>query len=384
MQLKETSLKKIPEKLAVLPACVREYYNYHKVNTQPTTNLAYLLEIERFCTWLRTYTGTDYAQPLSSASDNQHITIKDLSKLNTQDMNKYFYWLRNQKTFYGDLPTAGSINHAVSALKSFFKYLSVDSEIGTDNKPYLSYNPMLKVSFARNSETLNYRTQKIADQLFVGEEQSLIDFIENDYAESLSKQATYTFNRDKKRDLAMIAIMLGSGVRVSELTGLDMKDLHIKKHHDNTYTGELDVVRKGNYKDKVIVVPWTLKYLVNYLPLRKSKYNATDDQPAVFLTTKKGKSYRITSRTVERLVKKYTTAYGRPSTPHKFRHTLGTELYRRNKNTVAVAQQLGQTSTSATDRYTHIGDEDLTTDMKHIGENTAGKYQNRQANNVNE
>ena len=344
MQVKEASLKQIPKKLEELPPFVTDFYNYHKVNTQPTTNLAYLREIERFCTWLRTHTGTDYAQPISSAADNRHITMR------------------------------GSINQTISALKSFFKYMSVDSEVGTSNKPFLSYNPMLKVKVEKDSETLNYRTQKISDQLFVDEEQALVDFIDNDYEDMLkSKQARYAFNRNKSRDLAMIATMLGSGVRISELAGLDMNDVHIKKEKNTgkiEYSAELEVIRKGNYKDRVFVVPWTVKYLVAYLEERKEKYHADDSQPAVFLTLFKGQSQRITTRSIEKLTSKYTKAYGRPSTPHKLRHTLGTELYRRNRNIVAVAQQLGQTSTSATDRYTHVGDGDLYVDLLHIGENT--------------
>ena len=374
MQVKEASLKQIPKKLEELPPFVTDFYNYHKVNTQPTTNLAYLREIERFCTWLRTHTGTDYAQPISSAADNRHITVLELAKLNTQDMNQYIYWLKNQPTIYGTLPTAGSINQTISALKSFFKYMSVDSEVGTSNKPFLSYNPMLKVKVEKDSETLNYRTQKISDQLFVDEEQALVDFIDNDYEDMLkSKQARYAFNRNKSRDLAMIATMLGSGVRISELAGLDMNDVHITKEKNTgkiEYSAELEVIRKGNYKDRVFVVPWTVKYLVAYLEERKEKYHADDSQPAVFLTLFKGQSQRITTRSIEKLTSKYTKAYGRPSTPHKLRHTLGTELYRRNRNIVAVAQQLGQTSTSATDRYTHVGDGDLYVDLLHIGENT--------------
>ena len=57
---------------------------------------------------------------------------------------------------------------------------------------------------------------------------------------------------------------------------------------------------------------------------------------------------------------------------------------KKNKNIVAVAQQLGQTSTSATDRYTHVGDEDLDQDMRYIGENTAGKYKNQHLDDLDD
>lgn len=365
------SLKNIPKKLAKLPAYVTEYYNFHKVDTQPTTNIMYLLEIERFMTWLRTYTGTDYTKPLSSAKENKDVSLDTLSKLETLDMQKYLYYISNTPTFYNELPTAGSINHAVSALKSFFKWLCVDSEVGNAHKPYLSFNPMAKVKSRKNTATLNYRHQKIENQLFVGKEQDLLVFIDAYYEDQLkTKNAKMRFERNKERDLAMIALMLASGVRVSELCSLDLRNLKLTDTH-----GQVSMVRKGNHHDTVGMVPWAIPYLNRYLAIRKERYKPNEDQQALFLTIFKGKAERLTTRSVQRFVKKYTTAYGRPSTPHKFRHTLGTELYAENKDIVAVSEQLGQTSTSATDLYTHLTEDKLHNDLSHIGEKSIGaKY----------
>ncbi|KGO31945.1 hypothetical protein Q757_04030 [Oenococcus alcoholitolerans] len=63
---------------------------------------------------------------------------------------------------------------------------------------------------------------------------------------------------------------------------------------------------------------------------------------------------RITTISVDRLVKKYSTAFGRPTTPHKFRHSLATELIQKTGSETLVASILGQTTTSATRLYTHI------------------------------
>jgi site-specific recombinase XerD len=72
------------------------------------------------------------------------------------------------------------------------------------------------------------------------------------------------------------------------------------------------------------------------------------------LTYYNGQANRITSGNIEKMVVKYSEAFGKRLTPHKLRHTLAFELYEETKDKVLVSQQLGQRGTSATDLYTHI------------------------------
>lgn len=62
----------------------------------------------------------------------------------------------------------------------------------------------------------------------------------------------------------------------------------------------------------------------------------------------------MSTKAIEKMVNKYSAAFGHPLTPHKLRHTLASELYSVTKDQVLVAQQLGQKGTSATDLYTHV------------------------------
>ena len=78
------------------------------------------------------------------------------------------------------------------------------------------------------------------------------------------------------------------------------------------------------------------------------------EDTAFFLTRWHGKTKRITTNAVEKMVNKYSAAFGKPLTPHKLRHTLASELYEVTKDQVLVAQQLGQKGTTATDLYTHV------------------------------
>ena len=152
---------------------------------------------------------------------------------------------------------------------------------------------------------------------------------------------------NKERDMAIIALILGTGIRVSECAGVDMQDLNIKD-------AVLDVTRKGGQKDSVPIAEWTLNYIKNYKKIRAERYMADSKQTAFFLTRWHNKTKRMTTNAIEKMVSKYSASFGHPLTPHKLRHTLASELYAVTKDQVLVAQQLGQKGTTATDLYTHV------------------------------
>lgn len=113
------------------------------------------------------------------------------------------------------------------------------------------------------------------------------------------------------------------------------------------------VVRKGNKKDAPLIADWAIPYLQNYLDIRQQRYNPDKQEKALFLTRYAGKAKRIATNTVERFVSRYSEAFpdGNRTTPHKLRHSLGTELYDDSKDVMIVASQLGHTGISATDQY---------------------------------
>jgi integrase len=157
--------------------------------------------------------------------------------------------------------------------------------------------------------------------------------------------------KNKDRDIAIVSVLLGTGMRISELTNLNIDDY-------NDYNQTFTVIRKGGYKDSVSFSSWVLKYLNIYLDKRLNNKGIDRDNKALFVSFYRGKNGRITPHSIEQMVKKTSLTYGKPTTPHKFRHSLATEIYDKTKNEVLVASQLGQTTTSATKLYTHILDED--------------------------
>ncbi len=331
-------LKLIQEELQRLPKYVNDYYL--GTNHAVTTTYQYLTEIRRFFEWLR-------QSGLSEAETNLAISTTELSKLRRSDIMLYIDHLRHTTNSQGHLNSPTSINRSINALRSLFKYLTVTADIN-DGEPYFYRNVMLKIDSLNDTKTLNYRAHTLASHMYRGQMKfDFIEFIENKYPKMCDKRALPAYKENAERDIAIITLILGTGVRVSEAANIDLGDLNLKQ-------SLLDVVRKGGQKDSVPIAPWAIQYIKNYLRIRAKRYHALKKDTALFLTVYHGKTRRMTANAIEKMVKKYSTAFGHPLTPHKLRHTLASEMYNVTKDQVLVAQQLGQKGTSATDLYTHV------------------------------
>lgn len=328
----------IQEELKKLPDYVNEYYL--GTNHAVTTTYQYLTEIRRFFNWLR-------VSGLSTAEENTAISTKTLEKLRRSDIMLYIDHLRHTTNAQGRLNSPTSINRSINALRSLFKFLTVTADVN-DGEPYFYRNVMAKIDSLNDTKTLNYRAHTLAAHMYRGQMKfDFIDFIKNGYPQKCDKRALPAFKVNKERDIAIIALILGTGVRVSEAANVDLADLNVKQRL-------LDVIRKGGQKDSVPIAPWAIQYIQDYLTIRAQRYHALKKDTAFFLTVYHGQTRRMTANAIERMVKKYSTAFGHPLTPHKLRHTLASEMYEVTKDQVLVAQQLGQKGTSATDLYTHV------------------------------
>ena len=331
-------LSLIQQELAQLPDYVNDYYL--GTNHAVTTTYQYLTEIRRFFNWLR-------ASGLSEANNNTEIQTDELAKLRRNDIMLYIDHLSHTTNAQGHLNSPTSINRSINALRSLFKYLTVTSDVN-DGEPYFYRNVMLKIDSLNDTKTLNYRAHTLASHMYRGEMKfDFIDFISNQYPQMCDKRALPAYKVNKERDIAIITLILGTGVRVSEAANINLADLNLKQ-------SLLDVVRKGGQKDSVPIAPWAVQYIKAYLEIRAKRYHALKKDTALFPTLYHGETRRMTANAIEKMVKKYSTAFGHPLTPHKLRHTLASEMYNVTKDQVLVAQQLGQKGTSATDLYTHV------------------------------
>lgn len=328
----------IQEELNKMPDFVKEY-NFGTSHSL-ATSYQYLTEIRRFFDWLR-------HEGISPADTNQKIRIETLATLHRNDIMLYINYLGHVRNKQGNLNSPTTINRSINALRSLFKFLTITAD-NNDGKPYFERNVMLKIDSLNNTETLNYRAHVLESHMYTGKlKYQFLDFIANEFEKQCNVHALPSFKVNKERDMAIIALILGTGIRVSECAGIDLTDLNLKK-------ATLDVTRKGGQRDSVPIAQWTINYISDYKKVRRQRYMASKKETAFFLTRWHHQTKRITTNAIEKMVNKYSAAFGHPLTPHKLRHTLASELYDVTKDQVLVAQQLGQKGTSATDLYTHV------------------------------
>lgn len=159
----------------------------------------------------------------------------------------------------------------------------------------------------------------------------------------LTKTQLQSHEKLKTRDLALLTLMLGTGIRVSECVGLDINDVDF----DND---RIRVIRKGGSESFVYFGDEVREALLNYLEERKNLTPDEGHENALFISAKKK---RLCVRSVELLVKKYaqTVTTVKHITPHKLRSTYGTNLYQESQDIYLVADVLGHKDVNTTRKH---------------------------------
>ena len=183
--------------------------------------------------------------------------------------------------------------------------------------------------------------EKAIVRLDVDEVVQLLDEVES--GESLSDRQQLYHQRTKVRDLAILTLLLGTGIRVSECVGLDLDDVDFKNNG-------IKVHRKGGAEVMVYFGDEVLEALLNYLEERKGIEPVAGHTNALFLSIQ---HKRITVRAVENLVKKYSKLVTNVKniTPHKLRSTYGTTLYQETGDIYLVADVLGHKDVNTTRKH---------------------------------
>ena len=342
---RELLLEKIDELKEIMPWYVLDYYQSKlSIPYSFTTLFEYLKEYRRFLEWL-------IESGISDANKIADVDLLILEHLSKKDLESFVRYLRERPSLNTYSTKQGvsqtTINRTLSALSSLFKYLTEEVE-NEKGEPYFYRNVMKKVATKKKKETLAARAENIKQKLFLGDETTeFLEYIDSEYEITLSNRAKSSFRKNKERDLAIISLLLASGVRLSEAVNLDVKDLNMNMM-------VIDIIRKGGKRDSVNVASFARPYLTQYLNIRKTRYKAEKSDLALFLTEYRGIPNRIDASSVEKLVGKYSQNFKVRVTPHKLRHTLATRLYDATKSQVLVSHQLGHASTQVTDLYTHI------------------------------
>ncbi len=328
-QVNIDNVLKLREVLKTLPPFAKDYFRAIEPTTSTRTRISYAYDIRVFFQFLLT---ENPAFKGKSASD---ITVDVLDKLQAVDIEEYQEYL---KVYSNDdkLLTNGErgLKRKMSALRSFYAYYYKREMIKT--------NPTLLVDMPKLHD-------KEIIRLDPDETAELLDYVEH-CGDHLTGQKKVYYEKTKYRDLAIITLLLGTGIRVSECVGLDVADIDFKN-------GGIRVVRKGGSEMIVYFGEEVEKALLDYLEIRESITPIAGHENALFYSTQRK---RIGVQAVENMVKKYareiTTT--KKITPHKLRSTYGTTLYKETGDIYLVADVLGHKDVNTTRKHYAAMDED--------------------------
>ncbi len=221
----------------------------------------------------------------------------------------------------------------LSAISSMYRYFLLKQQI-TKNPLDLVERPKIR--------------EKAIIRLDPAEVANLLDAVESSSGQT-ERQKKYNAPL-VLRDVCMLTLFLGTGIRISECTGINIGDIDFNER-------AIKIMRKGQKEDIVYYGDEVEDALVKYMEVRKNATPAQGSEDALFLSTQ---NKRITNRAVEKLVKKYAGIVTplKHITPHKLRSTFGTSLYQETGDIFLVATVLGHKDVNTTRKHYAAQNED--------------------------
>lgn len=313
---------KLREVIKELPPFCAEFFLGIENETLIRTRYAYALDLRMFFKYLANETCE------FKRDDIRSFNFQDLDKVSVTDVEKYLSFL----SYYTDDAENEVTNndHAkarkLSTLRSFYKYF-IKKERIEHNSPALVDLPTI-----RECAIIRLEPDEVA---------LLLDIVES--GNELTDKQKHYHDRTKSRDLAIMTLFLGTGIRISELVGIDIDDI-------NFSANEFSIIRKGGKQDILVFGSEARQALLDYMMDREHIMAQEGHENALFLSLQRR---RITVRAVENLVKKYAKVAVplKKISPHKLRSTYGTNLYRETGDIYLVADVLGHKDVNTTRKH---------------------------------
>ena len=316
------NILRLREVLSTLPPFCRDYFRAIDTTTTTKTRISYAYDIRIFFQFLldenpafKDYKMTDF-------------TVDVLDQIKALDLEEYQEYLKVYQA--GDkTETNGErgLKRKISALRSFYAYYYRREMIET--------NPtvLIDVPKIHDKSIIRLDTDEVA---------LLLDYIEH-CGDQLTGQKRVYYEKNKERDLAIVTLLLGTGIRVSECVGLDIEDVDFKNNG-------IKVTRKGGNEMVVYFGPEVEKALKRYLEVRENIIPLEGHEHAHFYSAQRR---RIGVQAIENLVKKYSQQITttKKITPHKLRSTYGTALYQETGDIYLVADVLGHKDVNTTKKH---------------------------------
>lgn len=320
---------KLREVLKTLPAFSKDYFRAMEPTTSTKTRISYAYDIRIFFRFLKEM------NPSLKTVDITQFPVSVLDQIKSVDLEEYQEYLKVYESSDKQITNGEKgLKRKMSALRSFYAYYY--------KRQLISTNPTMLVDMPKLHE-------KTIVRLEPNETASLLDYIEHCGDELTGQQKMY-YKKTKHRDLAIVTLLLGTGIRVSECVGLDIQDVDFENNG-------IKVIRKGGNEMIIYFGEEVEKALKDYLPHRDAIAPLPGHENALFYSTQRR---RIGVQAVENMVKKYAKAVTttKKITPHKLRSTYGTTLYQETGDIYLVAEVLGHKDVNTTRKHYAAMDEE--------------------------
>lgn len=316
------NIKKLREMMKELPPFCTEFFRGIEPRTSTRTRIAYAYDLSVFFDFLKK------ENPVFAKMERMDFQLEQLDQITVTDLEEYMEYLkyRFNEQNHEIMNQERGIMRKISSLKSFYNYFFRTEKLTT--------NPAALVRLPKLHD-------KEIIRLDVDEVALLLDAVEQ--GEGLTEKQKAFHKRTRLRDLALLTLLLGTGIRVSECVGLDINDIDFKN-------GGIHIHRKGGKEVTVYFGSEVENALQDYLDERFGIIPEEGSEQALFLSMQRK---RMNVRSVENLVKKYAHIVTplKKITPHKLRSTYGTNLYRETGDIYLVADVLGHSDVNTTKKH---------------------------------
>ena len=316
------NIKKLREMMKELPPFCTEFFRGIEPRTSTRTRIAYAYDLSVFFDFLKK------ENPVFAKMERMDFKLEQLDQITVTDLEEYMEYLkyRFNEQNHEIMNQERGIMRKISSLKSFYNYFFRTEKLTT--------NPAALVRLPKLHD-------KEIIRLDVDEVALLLDAVEQ--GEGLTEKQKAFHKRTRLRDLALLTLLLGTGIRVSECVGLDINDVDFKN-------GGIHIHRKGGKEVTVYFGSEVENALQDYLDERFGIIPEEGSEQALFLSMQRK---RMNVRSVENLVKKYAHIVTplKKITPHKLRSTYGTNLYRETGDIYLVADVLGHSDVNTTKKH---------------------------------
>lgn len=304
-----------------IPIILEDYLNYMETikGTSSNTVKEYFFDLRMFLRFIKLrYRLVDRDKTFNDI-DISDVDLDFIKKINIQDLHSYISYVDKTRNNGNSAKS-----RKVASIKSFFHYLY--SIVGIIEK-----NPAEQLEFPKsNSRHPVYLTLEEAEKL--------LDTVLDNKNEEF-----------RKRDYAIMMIFLNCGLRLSELSNIDIDSI---KNNDS-----LAIIGKGNKERTIFINQACISAIESYLQVRPKEVK---DNKALFISREKN---RMSNRAIQHMVDKYLKKAGFDTSiysTHKLRHTAATLMYKHgNVDIRALQEVLGHESVSTTQIYTHIDNDRL-------------------------